>query len=601
MKKTFLLLMLLVLSIVGAKADESVTITVTSEDVTDGTYYYKLFVSDQAQNYTYAYDDSHNVYGTNPYTNDTNDGFKAYIVTGFSADITGAKFTLDPVTAVPANTPVLVRVKTMGEYQIDEPYVTPEAVTNNKLTVAASETALVDAGALLTASGKDVYFTVPEDENATVSAGQIYLSLTADEYSDLAFVIGYAEIGLMSLPTFAYSDAVATVVDNIAGLNGKTGSFVVTLNDALVTYVAEEYDDYYDEYQGAVIIEDASGAIALNNTGISSKVSKGDKLNGTLAVNIAETLYGRTVALGSDVLDNFDEYVTSKTSGNAVEPLLIDENTDEDILGALEWRYVKAQNVEVSTVSVAGYYSTDDEPALNLEDLIGDKFYIADQFGAVYTGWNSFPVEVGGVVDFTGFLYSSVDGDGNALPAFQPTAITTPVTIGEAGVATFSSANRLDFSNSEKIAAYIATVDGTTVTFTKVEKVPANTGVLLRSVDGGAVTEDISVVVETADDTTGNALVPSDGSSVAGKYILANGSNGIGFYKAGATNSLAEGKAYLDVPGTARFIGFDGETTGISEVETGSEAAVVYNLNGQRVAKTVKGLNIVNGKKVIVK
>jgi hypothetical protein len=35
--------------------------------------------------------------------------------------------------------------------------------------------------------------------------------------------------------------------------------------------------------------------------------------------------------------------------------------------------------------------------------------------------------------------------------------------------------------------------------------------------------------------------------------------------------------------------------------ETNLENAVIYNLNGQRIEKAQKGINIVNGKKVIIK
>ena len=45
------------------------------------------------------------------------------------------------------------------------------------------------------------------------------------------------------------------------------------------------------------------------------------------------------------------------------------------------------------------------------------------------------------------------------------------------------------------------------------------------------------------------------------------------------------------------------ETTGIAAVNKtdGADHRVVYNLNGQRIAAPQKGLNIVNGKKLIVK
>ena len=43
-------------------------------------------------------------------------------------------------------------------------------------------------------------------------------------------------------------------------------------------------------------------------------------------------------------------------------------------------------------------------------------------------------------------------------------------------------------------------------------------------------------------------------------------------------------------------------TTGIADVKANVEAnGVIYNLAGQRMAKLQKGLNIVNGKKLLVK
>jgi hypothetical protein len=41
--------------------------------------------------------------------------------------------------------------------------------------------------------------------------------------------------------------------------------------------------------------------------------------------------------------------------------------------------------------------------------------------------------------------------------------------------------------------------------------------------------------------------------------------------------------------------------TGVSEVKQNSDNAEIYNLNGQRVAAPQKGLNIINGKKVVIK
>ena len=45
----------------------------------------------------------------------------------------------------------------------------------------------------------------------------------------------------------------------------------------------------------------------------------------------------------------------------------------------------------------------------------------------------------------------------------------------------------------------------------------------------------------------------------------------------------------------------DGVADGIAAVESRSETVQAFNLAGQKVEKAVKGLYIVNGKKVVVK
>ena len=86
-----------------------------------------------------------------------------------------------------------------------------------------------------------------------------------------------------------------------------------------------------------------------------------------------------------------------------------------------------------------------------------------------------------------------------------------------------------------------------------------------------------------------------------GKYVLAKPADkAVGFYLADG-GKIAAGKAYLEVPGT-EVKGFtfaeDGETGIVSPLGE-TEEGVIYNLVGQRVSKLQKGINIVNGKKVL--
>ena len=102
-------------------------------------------------------------------------------------------------------------------------------------------------------------------------------------------------------------------------------------------------------------------------------------------------------------------------------------------------------------------------------------------------------------------------------------------------------------------------------------------------------------------------LPANDGTNY--NYTLAAGPT---FKHSDGTGTLAAGKAFLrttvNVPGDgdgARSLELDfddDETTGIKAIETSQYTNDIYfNLAGQRVEKPMKGLYIVNGKKVVIK
>ena len=161
------------------------------------------------------------------------------------------------------------------------------------------------------------------------------------------------------------------------------------------------------------------------------------------------------------------------------------------------------------------------------------------------------------------------------------------------------------------LKAYIAYVDGEKVKLTEVSKVPANTAVILYA-DVDESTSYTLTPTETTDDVTGNQLHVSDGTVTGDEsgtiYVLADGLNGVGFYRVENGSAITAGKAYLSVSvGARQFIGFgdDNGATGITMVQ--GEGFMVngsdnyYDLQGRRVAQPTKGLYIVNGKKVIIK
>lgn len=92
-------------------------------------------------------------------------------------------------------------------------------------------------------------------------------------------------------------------------------------------------------------------------------------------------------------------------------------------------------------------------------------------------------------------------------------------------------------------------------------------------------------------------------------YALAALTDGVGFKLAGGEvlTSPKTNKAYLQVAKgseTRQFvIGINGGATGISATLINKETMdnEVYNLQGQRIVRPLKGLYIMRGKKVIVK
>ena len=96
-------------------------------------------------------------------------------------------------------------------------------------------------------------------------------------------------------------------------------------------------------------------------------------------------------------------------------------------------------------------------------------------------------------------------------------------------------------------------------------------------------------------------LAPTD---AVGKYVLAKPEGEeVGFYLA-ETGKIAAGKAYIAANTASEikafYFGFAGDATGIATVEkVQTENGIIFNLAGQRINKMQKGINIVNGKKIL--
>ena len=192
-------------------------------------------------------------------------------------------------------------------------------------------------------------------------------------------------------------------------------------------------------------------------------------------------------------------------------------------------------------------------------------------------------------------------------------AVTAPVTISTAEYATYNNANfALDFSETG-ITVYTAQDKETSVGLTEVTtgQIPANTPVVLHKAVTSSTTINVPVIASAdAIEGTNDLRVKDSGDDVENMYVLAKPTGkDVGFYPWKGTK-LNAGKVYLqgkDSYGSAReFLGFDGTATGIANVDVNASDnfdanAPMYNLAGQKVSKSYKGVVIVKGKKMLNK
>ena len=172
---------------------------------------------------------------------------------------------------------------------------------------------------------------------------------------------------------------------------------------------------------------------------------------------------------------------------------------------------------------------------------------------------------------------------------------------------TLTAASALNFTGLS-LEAYIVKdndVSDGSVTLTKVNKVPANTGLVLKASSTGSPI-DVPVLTGTADDVTGNLMAGSATATTAvaanAGYILSDG-----VFQPALAGTLPAGKAYLNIAAGARTLEMNFDDEGITAVKEitntnrTNNTNEVFDLQGRRVAQPTKGMYIVNGKKVVIK
>ncbi len=184
--------------------------------------------------------------------------------------------------------------------------------------------------------------------------------------------------------------------------------------------------------------------------------------------------------------------------------------------------------------------------------------------------------------------------------------VTQTIAFAEATLQTFSSTKALDFSDIDGLEAYIASgysVEANEVVMSKVDKVPAETGLLLV----GKSNTTYEVPFAKTDFVYSNLLVGvNEDESITNGYIL----NGDVFEAVNGTVMMKAGDAYLNIPSKEpkqlkmRFVDTS-IVSGINEFHTPNNQIQSdwHTLSGTRLngKPTQKGIYLNNGRKVLVK
>ena len=179
--------------------------------------------------------------------------------------------------------------------------------------------------------------------------------------------------------------------------------------------------------------------------------------------------------------------------------------------------------------------------------------------------------------------------------------------VGDAGYTTFYDASN-DWKLNGDAQAFIGsfTPSGSALHLTEIDDIPHGSAVVI----GGTYYNMVSTTATA--NTEGNVLLGSDGTITGdgtSYYALSTlgGTEPIGFYPVASGITIPSGKAYLDLTGSSPVKGFtfvfEDDATGIESIQNSKfkiqNEGSIYNLAGQKLSKMQKGINIVNGRKVL--
>ena len=497
-------------------------------------------------------------------------------------------------------------------------------------------------GRTLNVYGKNTAYSAATDLYSTSTQGTLLGTIVCGTSTELVIDGDYEYIGMHSNSGAMYLTSISITWDESAGVTPVApnapilpasttfkGSMSVEITgiaaDATVYYTTDESDpatsdtrvEYTEPFE--ITATTTVKAVAVNEVGTSEMATATYTL---FVVEETAGYYIKVVSAPADwsgkylivyedgtyayVFNGKDEangYVSAVTDGDVIKA-----NSEIDAvavtIAAMEGGYsVKTADGYIYGASGSNKLNTNaSEPQLNTIEFTADGVNIE---AGRYLRFNS------AVDDMRFRYYNSTFGESVQLYKYvEELPLYHTLTVTEAGYATLFLGFNARIPSA--VEAYtVTTVNNGWVSLTQVTGVlPSNQGVIIKASAG-----DYKFFYEetaTADVTDNLLKGTLYNENIEGPaYVLANGVNGVGLYKAQLTDGMFlnnANKAYLPasaVPNmSAAFYGFDWNgTTGIDQITDNREqSTVIFDLTGRKVNSiTAPGIYIVGGKKVLVK
>ena len=345
-------------------------------------------------------------------------------------------------------------------------------------------------------------------------------------------------------------------------------------------------DVYSRGYQAGGLAGTSRGGSLLNNLFLGSIYCAGGSVGGVVALidaednNVKTTIKGNVIAATSINLGWGDDSFFYLTNINGKSPVI----EDNYVLTTTKFR----ENKTLADAT-SGKQGT---AVANVKDMTCQSFYETTLGWDLNADWcfyqaGKFPLPV--------------------IMCSQAANPSQTITVSEAGFGTAVAQFEIDFSNSD-VKAYIAQVkvDAKNVNYVHLEPitiVPEGEAFVVKAAAG---TYFVPAAVEWGV-AESNDLKATTAELVANgtQYILAQVEGEVAFHQATENSVIPAGKGYLELDGAGplvkAFFGDEESETAITNVNVNGNAnnAAIYNMAGQRISKLQKGVNIVNGRKVL--